>query len=177
MKKLVLILTVVFMVVLSFGPAFAGTFKHNGAQIQFTAPDTWKVSESNEVFTIEAKGETAADNISMEFEVVNADDLEKTMVEAEKQITEWAEKQFGKEKGKLKEEGKPTELTINGMKAISMLMTCDDGKFAVEVTLIVTPANKFMALYYYATVEAEKKHAKEIGEVVNSIKPIEEEKK
>ncbi len=174
MKKFSFLLIAVLVLVLSFGQAFAATYKHADAKVEFSVPDSWKVTPADGVFTIEAKGETEADNISMQFEAIKAEDITKTMDEAEKEIAKWLEAQFGKEKSVLKEEGKLAELKINGMDAISQLFTCNDGKFAVEITIIVTPANKFMALYYYASVEAEKKHSKEIGEIVNSIKPLAE---
>lgn len=174
MKKFSLVLVAIFVLVLSFGQAFAATYKHADAKVEFSVPDTWKVEQAEGVFTIEAKGETEADNISMQFEAVKAEDITKTMEEAEKEISKWLVEKFGKEKSVLKEEGKLAELKLNGMDAISQLFTCNDGKFAVEITIIVTPAKKFMALYYYASVEAEKKHEKEIGEIVNSIKPLAE---
>lgn len=125
-------------------------------------------------FRIEAKGDTEADNIVMDFEAVNAEELDKTMEEAMKWIQKEMITMFGEEKGALKESGKMNELKIGGMDAINQLFTCNDGKYAVDITIFITPANKFMALYYYASVEAEKKHEKAISDIINSIKPVEE---
>lgn len=174
MKKLVILSIAVFLVVLSFGGAFAATYKHADAKFELTVPDTWKVSNEDGNFRIEAKGDTDADNIVMDFEAVEAEDLSKTMEEGMKWISKEMVEMFGAEKGVLKESGEMSELKIGGMDAINQLFTCNDGKYAVDITIFITPAKKFMALYYYATVEAEKKHEKEITDIIKSIKPIEE---
>ncbi|OGM05935.1 MAG: hypothetical protein A2008_02195 [Candidatus Wallbacteria bacterium GWC2_49_35] len=174
MKNLVVLSITILLVVLSCGGAFAATYKHSDAKFELSVPDTWKVSNEDGNFRIEAQGDTAADNIVMDFEAVEAEDLSATMEEGMKWISKEMVEMFGEEKGVLKESGEMSEIKIGGMDAINQLFTCNDGKYAVDITIFITPSKKFMALYYYATVEAEKKHEKEISDIIKSIKPIED---
>ncbi len=165
MKKITGLVIMLFVLALTFGSAFAATYPHKEGKVEITIPDSWKVTAEGDGMRAEVKGDTDADNLTIDFELVKADDLEKSLVEAEKWIT--------KELGVIKSE-KTAEIELNGMKTYVEDFTAQEGKMAVSIALILTPANKFLCLYYFATPEAEKKHEKVITGIIQSIKPLAE---
>lgn len=168
MKKLVVLVVLVMAISLTFGNAFAAVFPHEEAKVEITIPDTWKVEPKGDELHAEVKGETAADDLILIFSIVKGEDLVATIESSTKEL----EKQFGE----LKTE-KTTEIELNGMKTYCEDCKSADGKYSVSLAMIQTPANKFMLVYYAASPEAEKKYEKDVTDILQSIKPLADEKK
>jgi len=167
MRKLSVLFIVVFVLSLTFGSAFAATYPHKEGKVEITIPDTWKVTTEGNNMRVEAKGEEgkADDDIAMDIELVSADNLEKSLDETDKLIT--------KQLGEIVSE-KTGEVELNGMKTYIEDFKTKDGKYEVSVALILTPAQKFLCLYYYANPQASAKYEKDVQAILQSIKPLKE---
>jgi len=161
MKNLVKIMFIVVVsIALSFGSAMAKEYNDGDSGLSVTIPDTWKVSSEGNV--LEAK--TTDEAIGLVFESVKAEDVEKAIGDAVKEIE--------KELGTLTTVS-TSETELNGLKAYieDCTATVKDVKISVSVMLLMTPDKKFVLLYYFGGEEAEKKYEKELTEIVQSLKP------
>jgi len=161
MKNLVKILfIVVVFIALSFGSAMAKEYNNPDSGISVSIPDAWKVSTEGNVFT----AKTSDEGISLTFESVKAEDVEKALAEAQKEIEN--------ELGPLTTVS-TSEIELNGLGAFVEDCTAivKGAKISVSMMLIMTPDKKVVLMYYFGTDESEKKYEKELTGIVESLKP------
>jgi|GEM_PF-3971586 len=144
----------------AFGVSEAKTFPNEEAKVQITIFDNWKVELKNNVLVVESPEE----GINLMLETLKDDNVSAALEKAENVIT--------KELGGLITE-KTGEIILNGMPTMLEDYKTKDGLIKVSVMLILTPAKKYMLCYYLGSEDADRKYAKELTEIIGSIKAIE----
>ena len=182
MKKITCLFIMIFVLSLTSASAFALTYPHREGRVEITLPDNWKdaaarddkasdagidwnVTARGDDMRAEVKGDKADDNLTIDLELVKADDLEKSIEEAQK----WISRELGPIKSL-----STSEIEINGMMTYIEDFSAREGKMSVSIALMLTPAGKFLCLYCFATAEAEKKYEKVLVDIISSIKPLSE---
>ncbi len=159
MKRLFVLLSVVFIFAVTFTPALrAEEFTYPDGKVDLVCPDKWKHELADNTITMSSPDGA----VSFVFELLDSDDLKKGLEEASKQINEALGATTFKD---------PTEEKVNGMDALTFEGECKAKGVNVVVSVINTPAEKALCLYYFAAKAAEETFAKEIAEIINGIKP------
>jgi hypothetical protein len=146
-------------------PAFGKTFKVPGENptASITVPDSWKSKEIDK--GIEAQ--SADSEVYFAVEATDAKELEKTVAEAV---------EFLKGQGVTVDSStmKQSEGTINGMKGWDITWNGKDkeGNAIVSLTILAVSDKNALIITYWASPEGTTKYAKELGEILNSIKKI-----
>lgn len=110
---------------------------------------------------------TAPDeSMAVVFNVLEADVADKALEAMDKEL----EKAIGEIKWD--NDGKATEEEINGMKTYEYNGKAKGGAMLVDCLVIDTPSEKSLAVYWFSTVEAEKKYEADIATIVKGLKPI-----
>lgn len=152
--------TLALFFVLSLFPAAhaAEEFTYSAGMVDLVCPDGWsyEIDDSKIIMS-------APDNaISFIFDLLDGDDLEAGLEQAIKEIiqalgpTTFAE---------------PVEGTVNGLDMITFVGNCEAEGVAVVVSLISTPAENALCMYYFGAKAAEEAYGEAIAEVINGIKP------
>jgi len=162
MKKLSLALLVALALVT---PSFAKTFKipDEGSFASITIPDDWKSKEIDSG----VESQSADDEVYFAVEATDAKGMEKSIEEAVQYLHEQGV--TVDEKSMKQSEGK-----INGMEGIDVIWNGKDKEGAAIISLTILAANKdkVLLITYWASPEGTKKHDKELGAILKSVKPI-----
>ena len=158
MKKILAALAL--FCVLFTGYAFAAVeeFTFPDGKVDLVCPDGWKHEMTDEAIRMASPD----DAVQFVFEVLDVKDLEAGLEKAKAEI----DKAIGTTTF-----GEPVEEKINEMPAIPFEGTCAEKGLEVMVSVIVTPAENALCVYYFAAKAAEEKHAAGIAEVIKGIKP------
>lgn len=158
MKKILAALAV--FCVLFAGYAFAAVeeFTFPDGKVDLVCPDGWKHEMTDEAIRMASPDEA----VQFVFEVLDVKDLEAGLEKAKAEI----DKAIGATTF-----GEPVEEKINEMPAITFEGTCAEKGLEVMVSIIITPAENALCVYYFAAKAAEEKHAAGIAEVIKGIKP------
>jgi hypothetical protein len=159
-----LVLSVLFAFAL-LTPAFAKTFKvpDEGAFASITIPDSWTTKEIDKGVESQSKD----DEVYFAVEATDSKGLDKTIDEAV---------DFLKEQGvtvDLKTQ-KQSEGKINGMDGVDITWNGKDkeGDAIISLTILAVKKDKALLITYWASPEGTKSHAKELDEILNSVKSI-----
>jgi hypothetical protein len=146
-------------------PVFAKTFKvpDEKPTASITIPDAWKSKEIDK--GVEAQ--SADSEVYFAVEATDAKGMEKTMDEAIEYL---------KGQGVTVDQStmKQSEGTINGMKGWDITWNGKDkeGAAIVSLTILAVSDKDALIVTYWASPEGTKKYAKELGEILNSIKKV-----
>ena len=162
MKKLTLAVLFAFALLT---PAFAKTFKvpDEGSFASITIPDDWKSKEIDKGVESQSKD----DEVYFAVEATDAKGMDKTIEEAI---------DFLKEQGVTidPKTQKQSEGKINGMEGVDVTWNGKDkeGDAIVSLTILAVRKDKALIITYWASPEGTKSHAKELGEILSSVKGI-----
>jgi hypothetical protein len=146
-------------------PGFAKTFKvpDEGSFASITIPDDWKTKEIDKGVESQSKD----NQVYFAVEASDAKGLDKTIEEAV---------DFLKEQGVTidTKTQKQSEGKINGMDGVDLTWNGKDkeGDAIVSLTILAVRKDKALLITYWASPEGTKSHAKELGEILNSVKGI-----
>lgn len=152
-------LTIALLMVGSlFSVAQAAEFTYPAGKVDLVCPEGWAHELNDARITM-----TAPDSsISFIFNLLDGDTIEMGLEEAIKGIVEaLGPTTFGE----------PEKDTINGMEVTSFEGTCEAKGVSVMLSIINTPADKALCMYYFGAKAAEEANSKAIAEIVNGIKP------
>lgn len=143
----------------SFIPAFsADEFTYEDGKVDLVCPEGWKHTITEESLSMSSPD----DAVQFVFELLDADDLVAGVEKAHKEINAAVgETTFGE----------PVEEKINGMDALTFTGTCSAKGLEIMISLINTPADNALCVYYFAAKAAEETHAAGIAEVIKGIRP------
>jgi len=146
-------------------PAQAKTFKVPDEEsfASITIPDSWKSKEIDK--GVEAQ--SADDEVYFAVEATDAKGLDKTIVEAVEYLSEQGVTVDDKTM-------KQSEGKINGMEGVDITWNGKDkeGDAVISLTVLEVTKDKALLITYWGSPDGTKKHSKEIGEILNSVKPI-----
>ncbi|EKD82983.1 MAG: hypothetical protein ACD_39C00961G0003, partial [uncultured bacterium] len=157
MKNFSTLFLLACLVICSFVPAFsAEEFTYEDGKVDLACPDGWKHAITEEALTMGSPD----DAVQFVFELLEADDLVAGIEQAHKEINSAVgETTFGE----------PVEEKINGMDALTFTGTCPAKGVEVMISIINTPADNALCVYYFAAKAAEETHAAGIAEVIKGI--------
>lgn len=162
MKKLSLTLLVALALVT---PSFAKTFKipDEGSFASITIPDDWKSKEIDNG----VESQSADDEVYFAVEATDAKGMDKAIEEAVKYLQ--GQGVTVDDKTLKQSEGK-----INGMDGVDITWKGKDkeGDAIISLTILAAKKEKMLLITYWASPEGTKKHDKELGAILQSIKPL-----
>lgn len=146
-------------------PSFAKTFKvpEEGSFASITIPDDWKSKEIDSG----VESQSADNEVYFSVEATDAKGMDKAIEEAVQYLHEQGV--TVDEKSMKQSEGK-----INGMEGIDVTWKGKDKEGDADISLTILAANKdkVLLITYWASPEGTKKHDKELGAILKSVKPI-----
>jgi hypothetical protein len=146
-------------------PAIAKTFKlpDEGSFATITIPDDWKSKEIDKG----VESQSADNEVYFAVEATDAKGMDKSIEEAVSYL---------KGQGVTVDEKsmKQTEGKINGMDGIDVTWSGTDkeGAAVISLSILAASKDKVLLITYWASPEGTKKHAKVLGEIINSVKTI-----
>ena len=146
-------------------PAFGKTFKipDEGSFASVTIPDDWKSKEIDKG----VESQSADDEVYFAVEATDAKGMDKSIEEAVA---------FLKEQGVTidTKTQKVSEGKINGMDGVDITWNGKDkeGDAIVSLTILGVTKEKALLITYWASPAGTTKHAKVLGEILNSVKGI-----
>lgn len=162
MKKLTLALLVAFALAT---PSFAKTFKvpEEGAFASITIPDDWNSKEIDDG----VESQSADNEVYFAVEATDAKGMDKAIEAAIQYLHEQGVTVDDKTM-------KQTEGKINGMEGVDITWKGKDkeGDADISLTILVAPKEKVLLITYWASPEGTKKHDKELGAILKSVKPL-----
>lgn len=146
-------------------PSFAKTFKipEEGAFASITIPDDWKSKEIDSG----VESQSADNEVYFAVEATDAKGMDKAIEEAIQYLHEQGVTVDDKSM-------KQTEGKINGMEGVDIAWKGKDkeGDAEISLTILVAPKDKVLLITYWASPEGTKKHDKELGAILKSVKPL-----
>jgi len=136
------------------------TFTHADAGIKFELPKGWKAEPDGEVITVS----TPDDSLQMVFWVPDEDTFDAAIKDLDKEL--------GKTIKNIKQTGKGTQDTHNGMPHYSVSGTGDVDGVTIEWSVDVLGAKKPVIILSFAAPGVWEKHAAAAGKFIASIKKI-----
>ena len=162
MKKLSLALLFALALV---APSFAKTFKvpDEGSFASITIPDDWKSKEIDKG----VESQSADNEVYFAVEATDAKGMDKAIEEAVKYLQ--GQGVTVDDKTLKQSEGK-----INGMDGVDITWKGKDkeGDAIISLTILAAKKEKMLLITYWASPEGTKKHDKELGAILQSIKPL-----
>ena len=146
-------------------PSFAKTFKipDEGSFASITIPDDWDSKEIDKG----VESQSADDEVYFAVEATDAKGMDKSIEEAV---------EFLKKQGVTIDEKtmKQSEGKVNGMDGVDITWNGKDkeGDAIISLTIIAAKKDKALLITYWASPEGTQKHAKELGAILNSVKPL-----
>lgn len=149
-----------FLVVSLFSAVQAAEeFTYSSGGVDLVCPDGW----SNEVSESKITMSSPDSSISFVFDLLDGDEVAAGLEQAIKEINQaLGPTTFGE----------PAEESINGMDTITVEGSCEAKGVSVMVSIINTPADKALCMYYFGAKATEEANGKAIAEIVNGITPI-----
>jgi hypothetical protein len=146
-------------------PAFGKTFKVPDEEsfTSITIPDDWKSKEID----AGVEAQSADDEVYFAVEATDAKGMDKAIVEAVEYLS--GQGVTVDDKTMKQSEGK-----INGMDGVDVTWKGKDkeGDAIISLTILSAKKDKVLLITYWASPEGTKKHEKELGTIMKSIKPI-----
>jgi len=146
-------------------PSFGKTFKVPDEEsfASITIPDDWKSKEIDKG----VESQSADSEVYFAVEATDAKGMDKSIEEAV---------DFLKEQGVTVDEKtmKQSEGKINGMEGVDITWNGKDkeGDAIISLTILAAKKHKALLITYWASPEGTKKHSKELGAILNSVKPL-----
>ena len=146
-------------------PSFAKTFKipDEASFASITIPDDWDSKEIDKG----VESQSADDEVYFAVEATDAKGMDKSIEEAV---------EFLKRQGVTIDEKsmKQSEGKVNGMDGVDVTWSGKDkeGDAIISLTIIAAKKDKVLLITYWASPEGTKKHSKELGAILNSVKPL-----
>ena len=162
MKKLSLaLLFALALLTPSFGKTFKVPDEESFASI--TIPDDWKSKEIDNG----VESQSADDEVYFAVEATDAKGMDKAIEEAVKYLQ--GQGVTVDDKTLKQSEGK-----INGMDGVDITWKGKDkeGDAIISLTILAAKKDKALLITYWASPEGTKKHSKELGAILNSVKPL-----
>jgi hypothetical protein len=162
MKKLSLALLLALALIT---PAFAKTFNlpDEGSFASITIPDSWKSKEIDKG----VESQSSDSEVYIAVEATDAKGMDKTIEEAI---------DFLQQQGVTidPKSAKQSDGKINGMDGVDITWTGKDkeGDAIVSLTILAVTPNKVLLITYWGSPSGTKNRAKEIGEILNSVKSL-----
>ena len=159
LHRIFCVIMAIFMVISLSSTAQAATeFTYEAGNVDLVCPDGWTHEMGESKITMSSP-EGA---ISFIFDLVDGEEVEKGLEKASKEIVEaLGATTFGE----------PTEEKINGMDVITFEGTCEAPGVSVMVSVINTPSENALLMYYFGAKAAEETYGPAIAEIVQGIKP------
>ena len=146
-------------------PAFAKTFKIPGEDsfASITIPDDWKSKEIDKG----VESQSADNEVYFAVEATDAKGMDKAIEEAVKYLHEQGVTVDDKTM-------KQSEGKVNGMDGVDVSWKGKDkeGDADISLTILAVTKEKILLITYWASPEGTKKHDKELGAILQSIKPL-----
>jgi hypothetical protein len=162
MKKLSLALLVALALAT---PSFAKTFKipEEGSFVSITIPDDWNSKEIDSG----VESQSADNEVYFAVETTDAKGMDKAIEAAVQYLHEQGVTVDDKTM-------KQSEGKINGMDGIDVTWKGKDkeGDAIISLTILAAKKEKVVLITYWASPEGTKKHDKELGAILQSIKPL-----
>ncbi|MFT7621716.1 MAG: putative Zn-dependent protease [Myxococcota bacterium] len=139
----------------------ARTYPHETAKVEVTIPDAWKVEADDDVLSA-----TSADEmLGLVFTVLPAAAIDEALDQLDKELASFITD--------MEPDGKPSEVTINGMKGITI-----DGKGKIEgvamdigLMILEAPSGKVVMVLGFAAKGTMDKHERAVQGIFKSLKP------
>ncbi|MBF0503247.1 MAG: hypothetical protein HQM09_24205 [Candidatus Riflebacteria bacterium] len=184
------------MMVLTFvwcfsGAAFAATITYSRAKVEITVLDKWRVLQESGTLTFWPSDDSLQDNNVAPWDrdaaMSAADKMKQSIPNASMSIIfmaieqaasdkvfEILNKELEKKLGPITwgSAGKAIEENINGMPTTEWTGKTNDGRMMVGCFAINTLANKSLGIYWFATVENQKKYDTDIVKIIKGLKPL-----
>jgi hypothetical protein len=146
-------------------PTFAKTFKipEEGSFASITIPDDWKSKEIDNG----VESQSADNEVYFAVEATDAKGMDKSIEEAVKYLQEQGVTVDDKTM-------KQSEGKVNGMEGVDISWKGKDkeGDAEISLTILIAPKDKVLLITYWASPEGTKKHDKELGAILKSVKPL-----
>ena len=152
---------IVLVLLLYAGLAFCGTAVDADAQIQLSYPDSWLSEYDNGTLFISSPDSI----INISFTTMDAQSLDSAMIEVAGTMVQ--------ELGEL-QEGVQSEVEINGLSCWIWDTATKDNAVSASVMLVISPTGKILMVFAAAATDLMTRYDKEISEILQSIKPLEE---
>lgn len=146
-------------------PALAKTFKLPDEEsfASITIPDDWKSKEID----AGVEAQSADDEVYFAVEATDAKGMDKAIAEAVEYLS--GQGVTVDEKTMKQSEGK-----VNGMEGVDVTWNGKDkeGDAIISLTILAASKEKVLLITYWGSPDGTKKHDKELGAILNSIKPV-----
>jgi hypothetical protein len=130
-------------------------------QLEMQVPDNWLTDRENNSWSVKSPD---GGSVAMAFVILENEDLEEAVNEAEKQINSAV--------GQLTLAGEATQGELNGLEYVEQHATAMDGQVSVSLTLILSPVQKWLLVAYFGAAEKEATWANDVGQIAASLKPV-----
>ena len=142
------------------GVAQARNLTLAAGMVQFYIPDTWK----NEMQSGIVSSESPDGGVAVVFTLLQNEQLDQALAEAEASIIDTV--------GPLTPNGEVLDFTVNGMPATMQKGTAQNGQTSVSLTMVLTPAKKWLMIMYMGNKTQEAFWRKDLTAMLNSVKPL-----
>lgn len=142
-------------------PAEAKILTHKKAGVKIDLPDKWSAKDEGDDGTLVVDAPNG--ELAVTFSVVEADQLETVLEETLTALEE--------EMGEI-EADDAEDLKINGMEGFGIDGVTKKDGIHVSLLCLLTPKNKCLTIFYFASEAAAKKYDREIGRIVRGIKKL-----
>ena len=146
-------------------PAFGKTFKipEEKAFASITIPDDWQSKEIDSG----VESQSADNEVYFAVEATDAKGMDKAIEDAVKYLQDQGVTVDDKSM-------KQTEGKVNGMDGIDVSWKGKDkeGDAEISLTILAASKEKILLITYWASPEGTKKHDKELGAILHSVKPL-----
>ncbi|MEW6709386.1 MAG: hypothetical protein AB1403_06120 [Candidatus Riflebacteria bacterium] len=162
MKKLtgIFLLTALLAFCLN-GAVSARNLAMKDGKVAFFVPETWKNDFQGNIVSTESPD----GGVAVVFTLLQNELLDQALAEAEASIVEAV--------GPIVENGEILEFTVNGMPATMQKGTAQKGQTSVSITMVLTPAGRWLMIMYMGNLAQEAFWKKDLGEILSSVKPVE----
>ena len=141
--------------------ADARTITMADARVKFQVPNTWRITEDTGSWLVQSPD---GGGVSVTFSLLSAENLEDAARECLQVVTEQI--------GAVKYTGELTSGVLNGMEYVDQLATAMDGRMTVSITLVMTPAKKWLMIAYLGSVQHESTWQSDVVAIAGSLQPM-----
>ncbi len=131
------------------------------SRVQFEVPDKWTVTDDDGSWLLQSPDGGA---VSLAFAMLANEKLDEAIKKCEQEVTSQV--------GALNYTGDSTEGELNGMMYFEQFATAMDGQMTVGITLVLTPAQKWLMITYFGAVAHERTWEKDVIQIAGSISPF-----
>lgn len=161
MKRNVALVLLVLLVACSMTDvAIARNLVMGQGKVQFFVPDTW----NNQMQSGIISSESPDGGVAVVFTLLQNEQLAAALAEAEASIVDAV--------GPLSPNGEVLDFTVNGMPATMQKGTAQNGQTSVSLTMVLTPAGRWLMIMYMGDKAKEDFWRKDLSSILNSVKPL-----